>query len=743
MVVGFDLGHAQTAVATVWSDSGSAPAMARLHKREPDAYVHPTAVARYAGQPGAASFTIVGHRCFGMDEKFIAPLPPLPAEGHSAETVLNKDVHLAFKSPDVRPGTRARHATALFVAEVVRQLTEPDPRSGSAEFVVVPPGTKVHWVFGVPSGWNTATCAAYKRLLTETVRGVHPSHEVLVVPESRAAMLASRDQARRRAPGARPGSRTPPPDLRSVLIIDMGSLTTDYTYVADQRAAITDKDIGQLGAGLIDKMLLRLTIDRHEPARDRVLIDRAIDDNYQRVRLEFACRQAKERYFRPAADLTVIEGAALVSETVRASSGERITVPIRVSSERMADILTTPLDGSGRSRQRGWQQAFRSELEAVRDWVGEQARKLNSEPRQSADKYPELPMTVLLTGGASRMPFAQEICREVFDLVPDGEPGRRLLHGEHPEHAIAVGLAIAGRTEHRIAQFRAEAEEFTSERVPELIRKHLPALASELGSIAFNGLVEEQICPMIRRWRNGDIARLEDVPNRVLKARERYLAGPVGTELQENVIAAWYAEVTLLINQEARLMSSKYEIPADWFAVPRSGSLSTDTRASVNVNGALAVVKIIANTMASVMTMAAVVIGALIVDAVLAAALAAAAAAGLATAATPVGPLVATGFGLVAAIGGIWGGKSYLMKKASEADLPVPMRKLGTEDFLLGRVRKRAAKDNLEENGARQYAKAVIAEAGGQIVNTFSDTVEQELTVAARRAAIWIERRDA
>jgi len=725
MVAGFDLGHAQTAVATVWADSGAAPRIARLHNAEFSSQAHPTAVARYADPPGSEPFTIVGTRCFGMLDEYIAPLPPLAVEDHDPDTVPNKDVHLAFKSADVRPGTRSRYATGLFVTAVVRQLTEPDPRSGSAELVAIPPGTHVRWVFGVPSGWDLATCVAYEDLLREVVGRLHPTHEVLVVPESRAAMLASREQVR----AARAGSGPLPADLGSALIIDMGSLTTDYTYVADLREAIRDKDIGQLGAGLIDKLLLRRTIGQHEPERDRALIQRVMDDNYQQMRLEFACRQAKERYFTALAGGTLAEGDVLVSESVRSSTGERISVPVRVSRETMEDVLTTPLEGAGLPGRRGWREAFRAELGAVRHWL--------------EAEYGELPQTVLLTGGAARMPFAQAICREVFDLAPGGEVGRHLVYDQEPEYAIATGLAIAGRTEHRIAQFRAEAATFARERVPELIREHLPSLATALGTIAFTGLVEQQLCPEIRRWRNGDIKRLDDVPDRVLDARKRYLAGPVGSAAQEEAIAAWYDQVTLLINQEARVTAGKYEVPAGWFSVPREGTVSAEAGARINVKGALAVMRIIANTTATVMSVVTAVVTLGIVGAVLEAAAAAAAAAGVASAATPAGPIVVTVVGGGAVLAGIWGGKGFLMKKAREANLPVWMRKMGTEDYLLGRVRKRAAKDKLEEDGAKAYAKAVISQAGDQIVANFSRTVEEQLTEAARRAAIWIERRDA
>ena len=254
IVVGFDLGHAQTAVATVWADSGEEPAIAKLHNRALGSQVHPTAVARYADQPDSAPYTIVGIRCFNMEEECVASMPDSSG----------KDVHLAFKSEDIGDGSTARYATELFVARVVQQLTEPNPRSKTPdEYIAIPPGTPARWVFGVPSGWSRATCEAYEELLRRVVTGLHPDHEVEVVPESRAAMLYAQSQRRTR----RGGIRVRLPDLGSVLVIDMGSLTTDYTYVANLGESPLDHGSARLGAALIDQQLMLRTIEGHPGQR--------------------------------------------------------------------------------------------------------------------------------------------------------------------------------------------------------------------------------------------------------------------------------------------------------------------------------------------------------------------------------------------------------------------------------------------------------------------------------------------
>ena len=718
MVAGFDLGHAGTAVATLWADSGEEPSIVTLHNLAGHSQVHPTAVARYVDTPGSAAVTIVGHPCFNLLEEHVPSLPDSidPDPGAAA----GKDMHLAFKSQDVSPGSRARYATELFVTRVIRQLTEPDLRPEKpGEFVAIPPGTRVHWVFGVPSGWKSATRNAYEELLRRVVTGLHPDHEVEVTPESRAAMLYSRSLSSGPQRGA--GAQDP----GSVLVIDMGSLTTDYTYVesytgAKLREEPLDDGNPELGAALIDQLLMRRTIERH---RDRDLLDRAVSDNYQRARLLFACRQAKERYFSLSAEGPVPDDAGLGHASIMTVTGEKIPVPVRVPSGLMNEILDTPLDEQARQ---GWRETLGSELAAVRTKI--------------LERYGTMPQTILLTGGASRMPFAQDMCRAAF--AADAEPGRSLVIGQEPEYAIARGLAIAGRTRHRIDRFNAETATFTQVRVPALIKENLEPLATALGEIMFSGLVDQQLCPAILRWRRGEFERLNELGPEVIRAREEYIKGPQGSARQSQVIRDWYNEIIRVINQEAQLVANKYEVPSGNFGLPPLDAPGASPDADINAAAGLAALRVIANTAATIMTLITAWLTAFIIAVAAEAAAAAAAAAGAASATTPAGvvviPIIVGG----AVVGFIWRGKKVMLRKGMEKKLPLWMRKVGTENYILGRVRKKAAADQLEAKGAQSFAEKFVTEGGEQITSDISACVANQLTDAAERAALFIERHD-
>jgi hypothetical protein len=716
-IIGFDFGHAQTAVATVLAGSREAPGIVTLHNLADESQVHTSAVARYI-QDGETK-TIVGRRCFGMAKGNIAAMPAGVVDEAGVSMQGAPDRHLAFKSEDIRPGTRSRYATGLFIEGVMRQLM--------ADPVVLPAGTRGRWVFGVPSGWSPGTRDAYETMLQEAVGSARPGDEVMLIAESRAAMLASREElraSRRRKAASTDG-------FGSTLIIDIGSLTTDYTYVAEQRETPQDAGLGRFGAGLIDKKLRQEAISRHMPKRDHARLRQATeDDSDERMSLEFACRLAKERYYRSLEQGASSGDGIWASEAVRVAGGEIIEVQIPVTEHVMSEVLGSSLDDASDYHDLGWREAFRENLADVRASLEE--------------KHGHLPRTILLTGGPSRMPFVQEICREVFECGPDGEPGRKFILGTEPEYVIAKGLALAGQVDYRVSEFLVAADEFARAKVPELIKDNLSRLADALGEVSFAGLVEEQVIPAVIRWRNGEIKRLNDVPEQINQERQRYLASEDGIAKQTAAISGWYRSVAALINQEASIIARDHDVPTDGFKLPLTGAGAGGAEADINVKGALAVMRTVANTTASVLTLATAAITVAVISVILDAAAAGAAAGGIAASTNPVGMATVAVVGGAIVVTGVWMGKGFLMKKAQETNIPVRMRKLsGTESYVLKKVRKRAEKDEIEKTGKAAYAEAFVKEAGDQIVKDVAEAVRTQLTDAAEKAAIMVRRRDA
>ena len=187
-VIGFDIGHAETAVTRANMGATTQPAVLKVQGQAPIV----TAVAETGGR------ALVGKDAYS---------------GRNPE-----GLNVAFKSPRLKDH-ETRRPTKLFVQRIVEMLIEERKIAGGAESL---------FVVGCPSGWRGAVRRDYEALLQEA-----GMQQVRVVVESRAAFLAARDSL-----------AIPLDDLEgSVLIIDIGSSTTDFTYVF-----IGKKNLSILGA---------------------------------------------------------------------------------------------------------------------------------------------------------------------------------------------------------------------------------------------------------------------------------------------------------------------------------------------------------------------------------------------------------------------------------------------------------------------------------------------------------------
>ena len=208
LVIGFDLGHGETAVFSVYSSSAAAPAL-----------LDPP-----GGKRGRHVTAVLEHPTRGV------------LIGEDAIKAGEGTLHLAFKSPHLdRP--EVAEPIRLFVSRMIADLRESGRLPDGS-------GTETLWVFGTPSGWPAPTREQYAELLSDLCPG-----PVLVVPESRAALLYARDSGELSGSAHRVGG--------SVLISDIGSSTCDHTHVSERSGRPVDHGHIALGAGLIDKEICR------------------------------------------------------------------------------------------------------------------------------------------------------------------------------------------------------------------------------------------------------------------------------------------------------------------------------------------------------------------------------------------------------------------------------------------------------------------------------------------------------
>ncbi|MEU8006200.1 hypothetical protein AB0B66_34005 [Catellatospora sp. NPDC049111] len=644
LVVGFDLGHGETALTVVQAREEAAPRALALTGAQGKGRQHITAVAVHP-----TNGVLVGESAIN---------------DHVAQ------LYLTFKSPRFDDPAMSV-PTRLFVEAIVNDVTT----KGS----VRKDGAR-RWVFGAPSGWTKDALKEYARLLA--VPGLDdPSTMIEVVPESRAALLYARDSGE--VP-VRAGQLS-----GSVLIVDVGSSTTDFTSVVGRRMAPSDLGTA-LGAALIEQTMLTRAIAT-SPQREQIE-DALQESPFQRLRLEVFCRRIKEEFFLiDPADLANPSSVIIKTYKLVTRTGP-IYFQVEVDVEEMTAILSTPLAQLG---GRTWPQAFRQDLESVAAGL--------SRP----------PDSVLLTGGASRMTFVQDITRTVFGADA-------VLLGSEPEVAIARGLALAGRIGVRAGGFRSDITSLTTgQAISALVADRLPDLAQRLGAGLTEGMTENYVIPAFKRWRAGGITTLRDMAAEVADQMRAEITKPNNPKIA-SIIAAWQDELQPDLEALTRPICNRWRIPPAAMALPRHAA---SAGASVDLTPDITPGTAALGTMATAInTVVLGILGAWLIGSTSA----------IVLAMGPVGAAVA----FIAALIALVVGRETALEKAQTANLPMTLRQLGSEATLVQKLR--AAAPTEEKRLAVRLANEFLEAEGPRLAGQIATSLATRLEAQAREAELLI-----
>jgi len=643
VVVGFDLGHGETALALTHARKTTAPTVLELTGASGNGRQHITAVGEHP------------------DRGVLLGEEAVEARGVTS-------LFLAFKSPQIERDA-VRRPVQLLVGGIRDDVT------GRG---LVPPNGAVRWTFGAPSGWSAELRTAYGELLRSAGLA-----RVDVVPESRAALLYARES----------GEVTLDPDQLhgGVLIVDVGSSTTDITFVDGLRMRPVDRG-SQLGAGLIDKTILRRAIDEH-PQRAEVQ-ELLHEDRFERLRLELHCRQVKEAFFR----VDPGRWAANPHETVirtRSIVGRRgkIYFNVELSAADMAEVLATPQPSLG---GQSWVDSFRGDLLAVAEEIG---------------RPPDL---VLLTGGASRMHFVLEVSRELFGAD-------RVRMGTEPEVAIARGLALAGQMSVRAAGFREDVHRLVrGDQIKLLVSDRLPAFAQKLGDAAAAGMTERYVIPAFRQWRAGTITTLNDLTSQIITAMRTDLTDPANPRLAR-ASAEWQNELHPELEELTRPICNRWQLPPAAMRLPPVTVQGGGGKLTIGTN--LGAATEVLDNVATAITV--------VVAGVVAVTLFGAGTALIATTG-PIGVVVA----FIAIVSGLSMGKDAAMEKAMKANLPLRLRQMRTEAKLVEKLREGATAE--EAALSAKLSAQFLADGGAQLVSEITAGIAKELEALAIEAELLI-----
>lgn len=531
-------------------------------------------------------------------------------------------------------------------------------------------GSQEKYFIGCPSGWDETARADYLRVMEQAGFA-----NATIVSESRAALIYAREAGELRM--------TADQLYRPLLIIDGGSSTTDYTYVADLE--IRDWGEVRLGGGTLDELLLAENIKR-QPERLSALLDR---QPQLRARCEVKAREVKEMYFSAQArgdDLTYP-----IEDAIKLRTEPPMLVSIECDDWLMEDILSRKLDMLDGMNHR---QRYRRSLEAQRA------------------EMDEMPEVVLLTGGATNMPFMGEIAGEVF-------PGAAVIKGVAPEFAIARGLCYALRMDERRAGFLADVEALiASEEVERVVSDNLASLFERLAPQVVDVICTDLVPDVFRRWRGGEIETLDAMKAQMRQEGETLLQSEDMRRHLQPVVAAWLQTLQPQLERLTNPICDRYGLPRTSLALPDFINVRTGLPFDPDTLLDFTVIKVIIDVV--VATVVAVLAG------------------GAETALLAAGPL---GLAIGAVIGLVMAtlGGRLVEQRAMKANLPTLLRRGISEDMITRSLEKR--RGEMTRSMTKQLTDQVEARTLEILatVDGIAQTLEAQLRAEMEKAILLIK----
>ena len=583
--IGYDLGHGETAIGRAYNRSMREPEILDYHGEK--SFVTAVAKTKSGVKIGADAVNLAALQGSRLGER--------------------PKVWVKFKGRDLTDQS-VTEPTQLFTQALMEGLSADKKIQGldHSRFIV-----------GCPSGWSPAVRADYQALFQSS--GLK---SVRIVPESRAALMTALEQGYLSIEAAK----------SSVLIVDIGSSTTDFTYCHELDA----EDVGHnvLGSGLLDTEIFWLNLERQ---KDRKKIEKLIHryPHYRPV-MEYWCRLAKEQYFN---------GSEMPVEIIkRLPIDKGVLFEIRIDKADADKILSKPLEALN---DFSWPEAFDFAIKEAVNMLGGRA-----------------PETVLLTGGASRLPLVTPACEAAF-------PDARVVQGAEPEFAIARGLAWLGRFEFMHDGFKKSVTEILREGGPVYAKAEKASLdlGERLSPVLVDALTDNGVIPAFAQWRSGRIESLNDIQPLLEDKVRDWLGSQECQKILRPVINNWFAGLQREIEKDTDPLCRDHGFPAMVL------SLDDNQQVSEYLEGMSVAAPKVAGLEADTALVGASLTGLII-----------------GTLAAKASPLIAAPGGLfiagIIAGGGFLVGKKALKKTFSKANVPVMARQLVTDRRIRAAAKK-------------------------------------------------------
>ncbi|MCC8029672.1 MAG: hypothetical protein LIO75_07760 [Lachnospiraceae bacterium] len=372
---------------------------------------------------------------------------------------------------------------------------------------------------GHPTRWDDLDAAIYKTILQTSILG-EGSYEglpstLVLSEESRAAFLYVRDQGKndRLAKGS------------SALLIDVGSSTIDITAMSpESRNHQYNSGNNYLGARGIDLIIRDWYLDQLLKDRENLAVYQELvcaNPTLDKT-LTMFCRGAKEQiYSYKTGKANIFFGNFRPLRLDKETLDQMLcTVPVADVLRKNMDLPAAVAEQMG---QKSWKDLFL-------DFMSEQRQAMRDEGIQVG--------RIILTGSASKMPVVSEVIKSVFTDLPESA----LFFDMDPSRTISKGLALVGPSNDKSVSFQLDVAHVLQEEVPEIVRRNLNSLASELSSW-LGGEMEEMVFKHVKKWQAGDYATFNDMTLAIERACSPEQIESMMGDRMEQILLSWCGEV--------------------------------------------------------------------------------------------------------------------------------------------------------------------------------------------------------
>lgn len=289
---------------------------------------------------------------------------------------------------------------AAYLYQLIEQVFDYNP-----DYLGPEDRDNIQLVVGCPTTEEWTGSDAAKKY-EELIRNATGISNVSIIPESRAAMFSSIESA-----------QTCVSASNGAVVFDFGSSTADCTYMLSGRRCIEYS--WRLGAQEIEAQMAKAAFQGKKPSLS------------SRIYVTNQLREQKQLYYN---GLFGPKGQRLFYDVVDKNNAE-IEAAIRVNDATMNQVVGGEeheieiVCNSNQTRTGTWKQLCKEFFQAAKEILDREKLPCDN---------------VVLTGGASKMTFVQELCAEVFG------PGAKILVEKNPSFSVANGLGWVSAIDARV-----------------------------------------------------------------------------------------------------------------------------------------------------------------------------------------------------------------------------------------------------------------------------------------------------